>query len=195
MGRRGCVVAVDRRGCAYRRGLGGGWAGPIATLPGGLRRHARWSKQQPWAPATHHQSGDSSPGHHQRIGQPHHGQGQKGRSGDAKQHGRVEGPAAHPPGGHQHDRQHRRFEHGKHHRQQWQMAPEGVASCQGREHQNRGRQKQSTGDQPAPGAMHEPAQVGGQLGGLRPRQQHAVVEGVQVAPLREPAATLHQLPM
>ena len=50
-------------------------------------------------------------------------------------------------------------------------------------------------DDAAPGAVHQPADVGGQLLRLRPRQQHAVVERVQVAVFRDPAPALDQLLM
>src|SRR5271169_6402130 len=41
--------------------------------------------------------------------------------------------------------------------------------------------------------MHEPADIGGQLLRFRARKHHAVVERVQKAPLRDPAAALDQL--
>lgn len=41
--------------------------------------------------------------------------------------------------------------------------------------------------------MHQPADVGGQLLGLRAGEQHRVVERVQKAALREPTAPIHQL--
>ena len=43
--------------------------------------------------------------------------------------------------------------------------------------------------------MHQPAQIGGQLDGLWARQHHAVIERMEITPLREPVAPLHQLAM
>ena len=43
--------------------------------------------------------------------------------------------------------------------------------------------------------MQQPAQVGGQLDGLRTRQQLAVIEGVQEAGFRDPAPLIHQFPV
>jgi hypothetical protein len=44
----------------------------------------------------------------------------------------------------------------------------------------------------APDAVHQPTDIDGELDGLRPRQQHAVVEGVEIAVLGDPAAALDQ---
>ncbi len=56
-----------------------------------------------------------------------------------------------------------------------------------------GQYKQHTGDDAAPGAVQQPADIGGQLLRLRPRQQHAVIERMEKASLGNPAAALHQL--
>src|SRR5262249_33505365 len=52
-----------------------------------------------------------------------------------------------------------------------------------------------TGDDAAPRAVHQPADVGGELLRLGSRQHHAVVERVQEAPFRDPALLLDQLAM
>jgi hypothetical protein len=46
---------------------------------------------------------------------------------------------------------------------------------------------------PAPGAVHQPADVGGELLRLWSGQQHAVVERVQEAAFADPAPFLDQL--
>ena len=153
------------------------------------------TQQQRRSPAGGQQADHARCDHHERIGQIQQGQGQETGNRQGHQQRRVQGSAADAPGGHQHDGQHRRFEHGEHRGQQRQLPPERVHAGQGREHEHRGDHEQPPGDQATGHAMHQPAQVGGQLHGLRPRQQHAVVEGVQVTPFREPAAPVHQLAM
>src|SRR3989344_9202535 len=51
----------------------------------------------------------------------------------------------------------------------------------------------STNKPPAPGAVHEPADVGGQLLRLRTWQHHAVIQGMQETALRNPALSLDQV--
>ena len=72
------------------------------------------------------------------------------------------------------------------------MAPQRVDRTQQQEQQHRGEQEEPAGDQPPPGAVQQPAQVGGQLDGLRTRQQLAVIQGVQEAGFRDPAPLVHQ---
>ena len=55
-----------------------------------------------------------------------------------------------------------------------------------------GSDKQPAGHDAAERAMHEPADIGGELLRLGPRQQHAIVEGVQKPLLRDPALLLDQ---
>ena len=61
--------------------------------------------------------------------------------------------------------------------------------------EERRQHEEPAGDDAAPGAMHEPADVGGQLLRLRARQQHAVVQRVQEPVLRNPAAPLDEFLM
>ena len=129
----------------------------------------------------------------QRIGQPQPDQAEEGGHSDRQQRRLMQGAPAQPPGGLQHDRQHRRFQGPEQRHQQRQLTPEGIEAGQPQQQQHRGQQEQPAGDQATGNAMHQPAQIGGQLGGLRPRQQHAVVEGMQKATLGEPLAPLHQL--
>jgi len=48
------------------------------------------------------------------------------------------------------------------------------------------------GDDPAPGAVHEPADIGGELHGLWPGEQHAEIKRMQEAILGDPAALVHE---
>ena len=56
-----------------------------------------------------------------------------------------------------------------------------------------GMTKNAPGDDAAPRAVHQPADVDGELLRLGAGQQHAVVERVQEALLAEPAPALDQL--
>ena len=136
-----------------------------------------------------------SPRHDQGIGQFKKRQGEERCQGHQHQGWMVQGASAHAPGRLQHDRQHCRLEGPEHSHQQRQLPPEHIDAGEGDQQQHRGHQKQAAGDQPPRDAMHQPAQIGGQLDGLGAWQNHAVIQGMQIAPLREPAAPLHQLPM
>ena len=59
--------------------------------------------------------------------------------------------------------------------------------------EQRRQHEQPASNHPAPGPVHQPTDVGRELLGLGPGQQHAVVQGMQKALLADPAATLHQL--
>ena len=107
----------------------------------------------------------------------------------------VQGAPAHAPGRLQHDRQHRWFERPEHCHQQRQLAKKHIDAGKGDQQQHRGGQEQAAGDQSTGDAMHQPAQIGGQLDGLWARQHHAVIERMEITPLREPVAPLHQLAM
>ena len=69
------------------------------------------------------QADHARPNHDQGIGNLERRQCQKAGDSQRPQEGSVQGAAADAPGGHQHDRQHRWFEHGKHRRQQRQLSP------------------------------------------------------------------------
>jgi hypothetical protein len=59
--------------------------------------------------------------------------------------------------------------------------------------EQRRQHEQRPGHNPAPAPMHQPANVSRQLLRLRPRQQHAIVQGMQKTPLGNPAPPLDQL--
>ena len=70
-----------------------------------------------------------------------------------------------------------------------------VADVDGRQAQQceHARQhEQSAGDEAASKAVEQPADVDGELLGLRPGEQHAVVEGVQEPPLTDPPLLVDQ---
>jgi hypothetical protein len=78
---------------------------------------------------------------------------------------------------------------------QWRLAEGDIDPGQGDQDEQRGQHEQHTGDDATPGTVHQPADVGRQLLGFRPGQHHAVVEGVQEAPLGNPATLLDQFLM
>lgn len=113
-------------------------------------------------------------------------QGEHGEEGD---HGQqlearvMQGARADAPGGVQHQRGDGRFDAPEHPGHQGLLAIHQVGPGQA-DQQHQGRQHEQYACQhAAQGAVHQPAQVGGQLLGLRPGQDHAVVEGMQEAPL------------
>jgi hypothetical protein len=80
-----------------------------------------------------------------------------------------------------------------HHIQRFFSAEAQVDPAQRDEDEQRGQHEQQAGHDAAPGAVHEPANVGGQLLRLGPGQHHAVVQRVQEAPLADPAPALDEL--
>ncbi len=96
------------------------------------------------------------------------------------------------PGREQHHRDHGRLDAVEDALHRRHVAEVQVDAGQQRE-QHEGRQEeQHAGHHRALDAVHQPADVDGELDRLRPRQQHAVVERVQVAVLGNPAAALDQ---
>ena len=92
-----------------------------------------------------------------------------------------------------HDGEHGRLDADEHRLDQGQLAECRVQHRQG-EHDKRARDhEQQPRRQPALEPVQPPADIGGELHGLGTRQQHAEVERVEVAPLVDPFALLHQL--
>ena len=85
-------------------------------------RHAVTTKS--WLPQKRDRKADHArSNHNQGIGTIERRQCQEACYGQRHQEGGVQGAAADAPGGHQHNRQHRWFEHGEHRRQQRQLSP------------------------------------------------------------------------
>ena len=122
-----------------------------------------------------------------------HGEGDEGRDGKPDERGTDEG--APPDPGHRldDDGDHRGCDTGEHRGHEARLA---VGDVDGRQHQqgeHPGQHEQPAGDQPAAGAVEQPAGVDRELLGLRTGQQHAVVEGVQETLLTDPALLVDQL--
>ena len=64
---------------------------------------------------------------------------------------------------------------------------------QANQNQQRGQNEQRAGDNAALDAMHQPADVGGELLRFRAGQEHAIVQCMKKALFGDPAAFLHQL--
>ena len=92
----------------------------------------------------------------------------------------------------QHDRRHRRLDAVEQPCHQRQIVEGDIEPRQHDQQEQRGQHEQDPCHHAAPAPVHQPADVGGELLRLGARQQHAVVERVQKAPLGEPAPTLDE---
>ena len=93
----------------------------------------------------------------------------------------------------QHHRRHHRLDAVQHARHPGHAAKSHINPTQAHQNEQRGQHKQHPRHHTAPGAVHQPTNVSGQLLRLGAGQQHAVVQRVQKAFFRNPAFLLHQL--
>ena len=114
-----------------------------------------------------------------------HGQGPKGRV--------LQRARAHAVRGLQHDGRDRGFDAIKQPSHPADLTKTRINPGQPDQNQQRRQDEQGAGHHPAPAAVHQPADVGGQLLGLGAGQHHAVIQGMQKAALRDPAVAFHQL--
>jgi hypothetical protein len=70
-----------------------------------------------------------------------------------------------------------------------------IENGQPHDHGETGQDEQEASQQSAGDAAQQPARIGCQLHGFRPRKQHAEIERMQEPRLVEPAAFLDQLPV
>jgi hypothetical protein len=136
----------------------------------------------------------------QRSGQHDGGEGHiqredrhERRRRDAPQPVVFQGAAAYAVRRVQDQCRHGRFDAVKDARYHGQGAKSDVYPRQRHQNEKRRQYKQSPRDDAAPGAVHEPADVDGELLRLGPGQQHAVVQGVQKPLFTDPAFLLDQL--
>ncbi len=115
-----------------------------------------------------------------------------GQAGQHPQYRVAQGARAHAPGGLEHDGRHGGFDACKQTRYQRRVAKNQIDPGQRNQQEQRRQNKQDTCHDAARAAVHQPAQVGGQLLRLRAGQHHAVVQRMQKAALRNPAPALHQ---
>ena len=90
------------------------------------------------------------------------------------------------------DGQHRRLEPEEQAGDHADIARQRVDPAQRHDRDEAGQDEQAARDQPAAGAVHQPADIGGELLRLRPRQQRAEVQGVQEAVFGDPAPLLDE---
>ena len=93
------------------------------------------------------------------------------------------------------DRDHRRLDGGEGAGHRRQRPERDVDPGQRDEDDERRQDEQAAGDEAAPRAVQQPADVGGELLRLGARQHHAVRERVQEAALADPAPLLDQRAM
>ena len=119
--------------------------------------------------------------------------GDEGGGGDAPHPAVLQRPRADAVCGMQHQRGHGRLDAIEDAGHQRQVAEAQVDPAQADEDEQRGQHEQRASDDAAPGAVHQPADVGGQLLRFGTGQQHAVVQRMQEALFADPAAALDQL--
>ncbi|CAN5891219.1 hypothetical protein BH24BAC1_BH24BAC1_15030 [soil metagenome] len=111
--------------------------------------------------------------------------------GDDVMKGRKQGFLGNLDQGQQHDGHHRRLQPVEKGGHPGDGAEGDVGHAQPQQDKHGGQHEQDAGRQPPAHPVQEPAQVSGQLLGLRARQQHAVVEGVQKLGVRHPLLLVH----
>ena len=92
----------------------------------------------------------------------------------------------------EHDGEHRRLEAEEQRLDDADIAESGIEPAQRHDRDDAGQHEQDAGDEAAPGAVQQPADVDGELLRLGAGQQHAVVERVQEPRLADPALLLDQ---
>ena len=97
-----------------------------------------------------------------------------------------------PHHGLEHDREHGGLEAEEQGRDDADLAEQGVDDAERHDGDDAGQDEQHAGDDAAERAVHEPADVGGELLRLGARQEHAVVQRVQEAVLADPALLLDE---
>ena len=142
-------------------------------------------------------AGERRGAHDPREGHVKDGDGHETGDGDRPQQRHLaraaQRAAADSPHGLQHDGRDGGLDAVEHAGHPAHVAERHVDPAQRDEDEQRGQHEQPARHDAARGAVHQPADVGGQLLRLGPGQQHAVVERVQEAPLGNPALLLDQL--
>ena len=174
--RRGRVVVDDRRTIAL--------AGCAVPAAGGELARGQ-------APADG--ADDAGCQHDVREGDLESEDGDEGRGADRPQHAVLERARADAVRGEYDNGGDRRLDAVEDARHQRHLAEHQIDPGQRHQEEHGGQHEQHAGDDAAPGPVHHPADIGGELGGLRPGQQHAIVERMQEALLRDPAPFLHQV--
>ena len=93
------------------------------------------------------------------------------------------------------DRKDRRFDAKENRVDQRQMAVEDIDDAENQHHQRPRKHEENARDQPADRPVKQPAHVRRELLGLGTGKQHAVIEGVQVPRLADPASLVDEDPV
>ena len=131
--------------------------------------------------------------HHRGEGQVEQEQREEGRRRHGPGQRTAQGAPAHPQQRLDHQHQHGAFETEEQRRHQRHLAQRRVDRRERQHHRGARQDEEQPGRHAAAHAMHEPAEIGGELHRLRARQQHAEVERVQEPRLADPAAAVHHL--
>ncbi len=115
------------------------------------------------------------------------------RKADGPQHRILECARADAVRGEQNDRRDRRLDAVEQPGHERHVAEREVDPRQRNEDEQRRQHEEAARYHSTPGPVHHPADIGGELLGLRARQHHAVVERVQEALLGDPAFPLYQI--
>ncbi len=113
-------------------------------------------------------------------------QGDEGRGGERIHRIVPERALADPQHGLDHDHQHGGLQAEEQPLHDRDLAQEHVDPAQGHDREQAGQHEQGAGQQPAPGLVHQPADIGRELLRLGARQQRAVVQRLQEALLADP---------
>ncbi len=131
----------------------------------------------------------------EREGQAEREDGDEGGAGDRPQRVVLQRARADAVGRLHHDGGDRRLDAVEQPGHQWHVAKGDVEPGQRDQDEQRRQNEQCPGDDAAPAAMHQPADVGGELLRLGAGQHHAVVQRVQEAAFGNPAPVIDQLLM
>lgn len=155
----------------------------LDLLRGAATEHGEAARVDPAAdqadqPGAEHDQGEGRTqgehGHEGRRRQSDHGAVLQDAAADAQQ--RLD-----------HDGEHRGLHAEEQRRHQRRLAVGGVQPSERKHHGRAGQDEQHTRDQPAARAVQQPADIGGELHGLRPRQEHAEIQRVHEARVGDPA--------
>ena len=158
-----------------------------------VRRAAHRERLRHESPA---EIADQSGGEHDRRERNREGEDRdEGRDRDQPVQRMANDPLPDAPRGVEHDRDDGRLDAVEEARDERHVAVRHVEPRQRDQHDERRQHEQRARDDAAPGAMHEPADVGRELLRFRTRQHHAIVERVQESRFRNPALRLDQIAM
>lgn len=115
--------------------------------------------------------------------------------GDPPVSPRLQSASRHSEQGFDDDRQNRRLDAKEKSFDDRELPKTGIKHREGENHARAGQYEEEARGKATFHAVHAPASIGGELHGLRPRQQHAEVQGGQVFLLGQPFSLIDDLPV